>query len=214
MEAIRRALAEGWFREQDTAVVLYDLDALLDRGEALRGAFPAETLHAFAVKACPLPVVLALLAEQGFGAEAASLGEIHLALAAGFPPERIVFDSPAKTVEELRLALELQCIAQGFRFSDPPPHEDCRSRLTPCAARQSNGYVARTPDQASSRRNNLGQHFAGDDFFKGVGREGVRAGEVDDMDVPSLTLGATFLLFHSDSRPICHFQISSCIRIE
>ncbi|EKO37651.1 MAG: diaminopimelate decarboxylase [Solidesulfovibrio magneticus str. Maddingley MBC34] len=107
MEAIKRVLAEGWFREQDTAVVLYDLDALEARVEALRGAFPAETLHAFAVKACPLPPVLAMLAQLGLGAEAASLGEIHLALAAGFPSERIVFDSPAKTVEELRLALTL-----------------------------------------------------------------------------------------------------------
>lgn len=118
MEAIRRALAEGWFREQDTAVVLYDLDALIDRVGALRGAFPAETLHAFAVKACPLPPVLALLAEQGFGAEAASLGEIHLALAAGFPPERIVFDSPAKTVEELRLALELQLFVNADNLDE------------------------------------------------------------------------------------------------
>ena len=68
MEAIRRALAEGWFREQDTAIVLYDLDALVDRVGALTSAFPAATLHAFAVKACPLPPVLAMLAQLGLGA--------------------------------------------------------------------------------------------------------------------------------------------------
>jgi diaminopimelate decarboxylase len=34
--------------------------------------------------------------------QAASLGELQQALHVGFPPDRIVFDSPAKTRSELR----------------------------------------------------------------------------------------------------------------
>lgn len=107
MELVRKALAEGLFRDKDTAVILYDLDRLVANFAALATAFPSRTRHAFAVKACPLPPILQFLAGLGAGAEAASLPEIQLALAAGFEPSRIVFDSPAKTGEELRLALTL-----------------------------------------------------------------------------------------------------------
>ncbi len=107
METIRKALAAGMIREADTAVVLYDLDRL-ERGlAACMAAFGDRTLSAVAVKANPLPPVLTFLAGRGAGAEAASLPELHLALEAGFPAGRIVFDSPAKTVEELRFALTL-----------------------------------------------------------------------------------------------------------
>lgn len=107
MELVRLALASGHFREKDTAVIVYDLDRLEANFTGLAAAFPAAARHCFAVKACTLPPVLACLAGLGAGAEAASWPEVHLALAAGFPAPRIVFDSPAKTVEELRLALEL-----------------------------------------------------------------------------------------------------------
>ncbi|MHC1789221.1 type III PLP-dependent enzyme domain-containing protein [Solidesulfovibrio sp.] len=107
MDAVRLAVETGVFRDMDGSVILYDLDRLEANFRALEAAFPRDCLHAFAVKACPLPPVLACLAGLGAGAEAASLPEIHLALESGIPPSRIVFDSPAKTREELRLALDL-----------------------------------------------------------------------------------------------------------
>jgi diaminopimelate decarboxylase len=64
-------------------------------------------LHAFAVKAASLVPVLRLLAREGLGAEVASPGELAVARAAGMPSDRIVLDSPAKTVSELREALAL-----------------------------------------------------------------------------------------------------------
>lgn len=112
MELVARALAEGVLRASDTAAILYDCDRL-ERGlAAVQAAFPAETLHAAAVKACPLPPLLAFVAGLGAGAEAASLPELALALRAGLPAGRIVFDSPAKTLEELRFAVE-----QGIRIN-------------------------------------------------------------------------------------------------
>ncbi|GAA0035460.1 type III PLP-dependent enzyme domain-containing protein [Brevibacterium metallidurans] len=88
---------------------LLDLDEVDAAFTALTAAFAPETavLHAVACKAVPLLPVLRLLAEAGAGCEVASPGELELALAAGFAPERIVFDSPAKTRSELRRALDL-----------------------------------------------------------------------------------------------------------
>jgi len=90
----------------ERSLVLHDLDLMRRRVEELTDAFPPGTLHAIAIKANPLVAVLRLLAASGTGLEAASLEEVHLAVAAGCPPDRIVFDSPAKTDEEIGFALE------------------------------------------------------------------------------------------------------------
>lgn len=88
---------------------LLDLDAVDAALASLHCAFASDTavLHAVACKAVPLRPVLRRFAEAGAGCEVASPGELELALAAGFAPERIVFDSPAKTLSELRRALDL-----------------------------------------------------------------------------------------------------------
>src|ERR1700751_5599662 len=65
-------------------------DALL--GEGLR-----DPLIAFAVKANSNVAVLKTLAQLGAGADVVSEGEIRRALAAGVPPERIVFSGVGKT---------------------------------------------------------------------------------------------------------------------
>ncbi len=106
LDMVRCVLRGGVLGPHDSAAMLYDLDALAARHGELSRAFPPGVLHAVAVKAAPLPGLLRLLAGLGAGLEAASLPELALALDAGCPPERIVFDSPAKTVEELALALE------------------------------------------------------------------------------------------------------------
>jgi diaminopimelate decarboxylase len=59
----------------------------------------------FASKAFPCTAVLALFAREGLWCDAASGGELHLALAAGFAPERIVMHGNAKSEAELRMAL-------------------------------------------------------------------------------------------------------------
>jgi diaminopimelate decarboxylase len=59
----------------------------------------------FASKAFPCTAVLALLAREGLWCDVASGGELHLALTAGFSPERIVVHGNAKSEAELRMAL-------------------------------------------------------------------------------------------------------------
>ncbi|MFN3352758.1 MAG: diaminopimelate decarboxylase [Brevundimonas sp.] len=72
------------------------------------GAHPQalrEPLIAFAVKANGNVAVLATLARLGAGADTVSEGEIRRALAAGVPPERIVFSGVGKTDAELAFAV-------------------------------------------------------------------------------------------------------------
>jgi diaminopimelate decarboxylase len=57
------------------------------------------------MKANPLKKILQLFLPLGAGAEVASLGELKMAIKAGYPSGKIVFDSPAKTWKELEFAL-------------------------------------------------------------------------------------------------------------
>ena len=80
------------------------LDALT--AEGLRGEGGGDPLIAFAVKANSNVAVLKTLAQLGAGADTVSEGEIRRALAAGIPPERIVFSGVGKTAAELAFALK------------------------------------------------------------------------------------------------------------
>lgn len=74
--------------------------------EALEAEGVRDPLIAFAVKANSNLAVLRTLARLGAGADTVSEGEIRRALAAGVPPERIVFSGVGKTRSEIAFALE------------------------------------------------------------------------------------------------------------
>jgi len=90
----------------ENAWVFYDIDFLQKRIERLKAAFPANTLHAIAMKANPLTDILNWMTALDVGAEVASLPELKMALDAGYTPNKIVFDSPCKTVDEIAFALQ------------------------------------------------------------------------------------------------------------
>ncbi|MGW2561424.1 diaminopimelate decarboxylase [Streptomyces sp. NPDC001514] len=110
-QAVRAAVEQDLLTETEPVTALLDIAGIRASAAALKAAFQeitdAPVLHAFAVKATPLVPVLRLLHEEGIGTEVASPGELALARAAGVPPERTVFDSPAKTPAELHMALAL-----------------------------------------------------------------------------------------------------------
>ena len=72
--------------------------------EALGGVARVEI--AFAVKSNPNLAVLRVLANEGYGADVVSRGEIDRALAAGMAAETIVFSGVGKTGAELAAALD------------------------------------------------------------------------------------------------------------
>ena len=116
--ALQTSLKENIWREEDTALIFYDLDFLKKRIAYIKGLFPAETLHAVAAKANPLPRVLQTLRPLGVGLEAATMSEAWLGQKCGYGADRIVYDSPAKTAEELRYALERGWHINADNFSE------------------------------------------------------------------------------------------------
>jgi diaminopimelate decarboxylase len=93
-----------------TPVYVYSTATLERHFTVLRDALLAaglkDPLIAFAVKANSNVAVLRTLAKLGAGADVVSEGEIRRALAAGVPPERIVFSGVGKTEAEVALALQ------------------------------------------------------------------------------------------------------------
>jgi diaminopimelate decarboxylase len=101
----------------------------------------------FASKAFPCTAVLELFAGEGLWCDAASGGELHLALNAGFAPERIVLHGNAKSEAELRMALER---GVGLIVLDNFDEIDLLARLVAAGARVQAGaqavLVRVTPD--------------------------------------------------------------------
>ena len=103
---------QGFLTASTRSIIIHDLDRLQNRLEILKQVFPESTLHAIAIKANPVVEVLRFCVQCGCGLEAASIEEVELALAANCPPNRIVFDSPAKTTEEIQ-----SCLARGVHLN-------------------------------------------------------------------------------------------------
>ncbi|SFC88792.1 diaminopimelate decarboxylase [Pseudoalteromonas denitrificans] len=89
-----------------TAIGIMDLDRLKLTVNDVYSAFPENFTHTFAVKANALVSVLASLRKYGMGVEVASPGELKISLAAGYSAQDIIFDSPAKTINDLRTCIK------------------------------------------------------------------------------------------------------------
>lgn len=105
--ALLRAAAARW----GTPLFVYSAAGILERLEALRGAFSRPVLVCYAMKANSNGAVLAALAKAGAGADIVSGGELRRALKAGFPAGRVVFSGVGKTEEEMELALRAGVLA-------------------------------------------------------------------------------------------------------
>jgi diaminopimelate decarboxylase len=89
-----------------TPLYVYSTATLERHYRVFANAFSAGTLIAFSVKANGNLAVLKTLGQLGAGADVVSGGELKKALAAGIPPERIVFSGVGKTPREMKLGLE------------------------------------------------------------------------------------------------------------
>jgi len=118
-ETIWQAAAQrGLLGRPNNSVIVHDLDRLRQRLRLLGDAFPSGTLHAIAVKANPVVDILRVCVDAGCGLEAASMEEVYVARAAGCPPEKLVFDSPAKTPEEIATALQIGLHLNADNFDE------------------------------------------------------------------------------------------------
>ena len=108
------------------------------------GAFAGEkVLVCYAMKANSNQSVLRTLAKLGAGADVVSGGELKRALAAGIPPERIVFSGVGKTEAELRAALAADIFCINI---ESEPELELLSRLAAETGRTARISVRVNPD--------------------------------------------------------------------
>src|SRR6516225_11372801 len=90
-----------------TPFYLYSAAAFAAQYRRFAEAFSVERpLICYAVKANSNLAVLRLFADLGAGADVVSEGELRRALAAGVPPQRIVFSGVGKTAAEIQAAVD------------------------------------------------------------------------------------------------------------
>ncbi len=96
------------FKTRKTPFYYYDtelLQATLNAIQTELEGFPNYKVH-YAIKANANPVLLEIIAKQGFGADCVSGEEIQAALEAGISSSKITFAGVGKTDDEINLALD------------------------------------------------------------------------------------------------------------
>lgn len=94
-------------REFGSPFYVYSTATMERHVRVIREAFSElNVLIAYSVKANSNLGVLATLAKLGCGADVVSAGELHRAISAGIPAERIVFSGVGKSKSEIRSALD------------------------------------------------------------------------------------------------------------
>ena len=108
------------------------------------GAFADEkALVCYSLKANSNQSVLRTLAKLGAGADVVSGGELKRALAAGIPPEKILFSGIGKTEAELRAALDADVLCINI---ESEPELELLSRLATETGRTARISVRVNPD--------------------------------------------------------------------
>jgi diaminopimelate decarboxylase (EC 4.1.1.20) len=88
-----------------TPLYVTDEKRIRERAKEFKRAFPSAELL-YAAKANWNIVILRIMAEEGFGADVFSDGELYAALLAGIQKEKILFNGNSKSPRELKMALE------------------------------------------------------------------------------------------------------------
>ncbi len=171
-------------RVGQTPFFAYDRALLAARAQQLRQALPAGVKLHYAMKANPMPAVVACMARLVDGIDVASGGELKVALDAGGDPAEISFAGPGKRDPELR-----QSVAAGVLVNV----ESVRELPVLAAASQALGLPARVAVRVNP------------DFeLKGSGMKmggGPKQFGIDAEDVPAALqqigrLGLAFEGFH------------------
>ncbi len=89
-------------RQFGTPLYVYSRNSLIDHCRHIEKALePLDHLSCYAIKANANRTLLRFLAQEGIGADAGSLGEMALALEAGFPADRITYSGVGKSDQEI-----------------------------------------------------------------------------------------------------------------
>lgn len=88
---------------------LYDEEGVVKSTDALKESFP-NVKFLYSIKSNPNRNVVNRIFQQGFGSDAASLGEVLLSRELGLDPDEIYYSAPGKSVGDIREALDKSII--------------------------------------------------------------------------------------------------------
>ena len=95
-----------------TPLYVYSKRSVIDHCRHIEQAFAGwEHLTCYAAKANSNRALLKIIANEGLGADVGSVGELYLALSAGFSPGKITFSGVGKRDDEIEYALKHDVLA-------------------------------------------------------------------------------------------------------
>ena len=112
-----------------TPFYAYDRQRIALRVAEVRAALPTDVDLHYAIKANPLPELLAFMAPLVDGLDVASAGELQRALAAGMAPGGISFAGPGKRAVELDAAVSAGVLVNVESFREVPLLAETSARL-------------------------------------------------------------------------------------
>jgi diaminopimelate decarboxylase len=149
---------EALAQEHGTPLFVYDEDDLRRRCREYVTSFGAGNV-AYAGKAFLCTAMARLIADEGLHLDVATGGELHVALRAGFPADRIVFHGNNKSTDELAQALDAgvgRIVADSFDELDrleglasgraTPP--DVLVRVTPGVEAHTHEFIETGTDES------------------------------------------------------------------
>ena len=134
---MQAAIEAGYLDKDRPLAAFVDTTRLAGTISSLQQAFPENFSHTFAAKANTMRNALAFVKAQGMGCEVASPGELEQALRAGFEPEKIVYDEPAKTMAMLEKVLDL---GVGLNIDNFQEFERIKSLLSKSSSQSRIGF--------------------------------------------------------------------------
>lgn len=98
---------ENLAKEFGTPLYVYSKNSIIDHCRTFENVLKnIDHLSCYSIKANSNLNILRVIAEEGLGADAGSIGELYLALKAGFPPDKITFSGVGKRDDEISYALK------------------------------------------------------------------------------------------------------------
>jgi diaminopimelate decarboxylase len=161
-------------QQHGTPLYVYDLAEVRARAADLLAALPEDAGVLYSLKANPLPALVCEVRSAGCGAEISSLGELDVAVEAGFDPREVLYTGPGKSRPEI-----WEAVARGAAlFSCESPVELARlSEVATAADRELRVLLRLQP----ADRPNSGLSMADGRQFGFEPQEAVRAwGEAGD----------------------------------
>ncbi len=99
-------MLQSLVKQYGTPLYVYDGDVMQRQYAQLKDSLPEPFEIFYSAKSNPALGVCEMFRQWGSNIEVASLGELHVAKAAGYDPRQIIFTSPGKTMAELEASID------------------------------------------------------------------------------------------------------------